>query len=152
MRKAIPNIWENAQIYSHIYEEAVSHIWLFNRSLLYFLIYEEQFVFVFISVRGEKGGTRYRRINWRGDGADFEPASMAAKTAWSLFLEILHEWEDRVRTGEGMTYRSPAPVLSFSGAQESIPSLVGPYDNPVWRSGPPGYIGWRNRFLGSLNV
>ncbi len=23
-----------------------------------------------------------------------------------------------------------------------------PYDNPVCRTGPPGYIGWRNRFLG----
>jgi hypothetical protein len=26
------------------------------------------------------------------------------------------------------------------------------YDNPLSRTGPPGNIGWRNRFLGSLNV
>ncbi len=33
--------------YLVIYEEAVSHIWLCNRSLLDFLIYEENFVFFF---------------------------------------------------------------------------------------------------------
>jgi hypothetical protein len=26
------------------------------------------------------------------------------------------------------------------------------YYNPTCRTGPPGYIGWRNRFLGSINV
>jgi hypothetical protein len=25
--------------------------------------------------------------------------------------------------------------------------LAGRYDYPIWRTGPPGYIGWRNRFL-----
>jgi hypothetical protein len=30
--------------------------------------------------------------------------------------------------------------------------LAGPNDNPILPTGPPGYIGWRNRFLGSLNV
>ncbi len=34
------------------------------------------------------------------------------------------------------------------GAQESIPSLAGREDNPICRTGPPGYIGWRNQFLG----
>ncbi len=31
---------------------------------------------------------------------------------------------------------------------------VGPvqYNNPFCRTGPPGYIGWRNRFLGSINI
>jgi hypothetical protein len=24
----------------------------------------------------------------------------------------------------------------------------GPVQNPICRTGPPGYIGWRNRFLG----
>jgi hypothetical protein len=24
----------------------------------------------------------------------------------------------------------------------------GPVRNPIYRTGPPGYIGWRNRFLG----
>ncbi len=32
---------------------------------------------------------------------------------------------------------------------ESIPSLAGRYDNSICRVGPPDYIGWRNRFLGS---
>jgi hypothetical protein len=25
--------------------------------------------------------------------------------------------------------------------------MAGRYDNPIFRTGPPGYIGWRNRFL-----
>jgi hypothetical protein len=37
-------------------------------------------------------------------------------------------------------------------SKESIPpglcSLAGRYDSPIWRTGPPGYIGRRNRFLG----
>ncbi len=28
------------------------------------------------------------------------------------------------------------------------PRLAGRYNNPNWGSGPPGYIGWRNQFLG----
>ncbi len=35
---------------SPIYEEAVSHIWLCNRSILNFLLYEENFLFFFNSV------------------------------------------------------------------------------------------------------
>ncbi len=31
-------------------------------------------------------------------------------------------------------------------------SMAGRYDNPVGRTVPPRYIGWRNRFLGSINV
>ncbi len=27
-------------------------------------------------------------------------------------------------------------------SQESIPSLAGQYDNPIWRTGPPDCIGW----------
>ncbi len=38
----------------------------------------------------------------------------------------------------------PVPFCpeTFLGAQESIPSLAGRYDNPLCRTGPPGYIGW----------
>ncbi len=39
-------------------------------------------------------------------------------------------------------------LLTIRGAQESIPSLAGQYDNPIFRTGPPSHIGWRNRFLG----
>ncbi len=49
--EGLPNIWGNAQIFSPIqYEEAVSHIWLCNRALLDFHIYEENIVFFLISV------------------------------------------------------------------------------------------------------
>jgi hypothetical protein len=40
--------------YFPIYEEAVSHIWLCNWSTLNFLIYEENFIFFFISVLCER--------------------------------------------------------------------------------------------------
>jgi hypothetical protein len=43
-------IYEEMRKYLVIYEEAVSHIWLCNRSLLDFLIYEDIFSFFFISV------------------------------------------------------------------------------------------------------
>ncbi len=36
--------------------------------------------------------------------------------------------------------------------RESIPSLAGRCENPICCTGPPGYIGWRNRFLGSIKV
>ncbi len=42
-------IYEKMRKYLVIYEEAVCHIWLCNRSLLVFLINEENFVFFFIS-------------------------------------------------------------------------------------------------------
>ncbi len=43
-------IYEEMRKYLVIYEEAVSQIWLCNRSHLNFLIYEENFIFFFIRV------------------------------------------------------------------------------------------------------
>ncbi len=43
--EGLPNIWGNAQKYLTIDEEAVSHMWICNCSLLKFLIYEEIFFF-----------------------------------------------------------------------------------------------------------
>ncbi len=31
--------------------------------------------------------------------------------------------------------------VTFLEAHESIPSLAGRYDNPIWRTRPPGLIG-----------
>jgi hypothetical protein len=43
----------------------------------------------------------------------------------------------------------PEPVfVDLFGDQESIPSMTGLYAIPICRTGPAGYIGWRNRFLG----
>jgi hypothetical protein len=39
---------------------------------------------------------------------------------------------------------------SLKGLQ--IRALAGRYNKYCYRTGPPGYRGWRNRFLGSLNV
>ncbi len=43
-------IYEEMRKYLRIYDEAVSHIWLCNCSILNFLIYEENLIFFFISV------------------------------------------------------------------------------------------------------
>jgi hypothetical protein len=43
-------IYEEMRKYLPIYEEAVSHIWPLQPLLLIFLIYEENFIFLFISV------------------------------------------------------------------------------------------------------
>ncbi len=63
-----------------------------------------------------------------------------------------------VRAGSGTIRIVPNPIhtalpsepvfVSFYGAQESISSLAGRYDNLICRTGPPGYIGWCYRFLG----
>ncbi len=42
-------LYEERRKYFPIYEEAVSHIWLCNCSILNFLIYEENLIFFFIS-------------------------------------------------------------------------------------------------------
>ncbi len=40
----------------------------------------------------------------------------------------------------------------FQGPRNRFLCLAGRYANPICRSRTPGYTGWRNRFLGSLNV
>ncbi len=44
--------YEEMRKYFPIYDEAVSHICLCNCSILNFLIYEENLIFIFISVSG----------------------------------------------------------------------------------------------------
>ncbi len=43
-------IYEELRKYFPVYEEAVSHLWLCDCSILNFLIYEEKFILFFISV------------------------------------------------------------------------------------------------------
>ncbi len=49
-------IYDEMHKYLHIYEEAVSHLWLCDCSILHFLIYEENLIFCFISVQLQIGG------------------------------------------------------------------------------------------------
>ncbi len=49
-------IYEEMRKYFPIYEEADSHVWLCNCSILNFLIYEENLIFLFISVIAEFWG------------------------------------------------------------------------------------------------
>jgi hypothetical protein len=46
-------IYEEMRKYLVIYTEAVSHNWLSTRSLLNFFIYEEKFLFFFVSAAAE---------------------------------------------------------------------------------------------------
>ncbi len=69
-------IYEEIRKYLVIYEDAVGHIWLCNRSHLNFLIYEENFLFFFISVVlcslptwGLWSRRQGRRQWWRGPGS-----------------------------------------------------------------------------------
>ncbi len=55
MRKGFV-IYEEMRKYFPIYEEAVSHIWLCNCSILNFLIYEDNLIFFFFSVTGKGVG------------------------------------------------------------------------------------------------
>ncbi len=47
-------IYEEMRKYFIIYEEAVSHTWLCTRSLMHFIIYEENFIFFFYQCMEEK--------------------------------------------------------------------------------------------------
>ncbi len=42
----------------------------------------------------------------------------------------------------------PEPEFLNLLRSPGIDSLVCLYHNPFWRTGPPGYIGWQNRFIG----
>jgi hypothetical protein len=58
----------------------------------------------------------------------------------------------RNRVGIGLSYRAARiHRLAVPGLLKSlkIPSLqAGRSDNLIWRTGPSGYMGWRNQFLG----
>ncbi len=45
-------IYEEMRKYLVLFKEAVSHIWLCNRSRMNFVLYEENLIFFFISVVG----------------------------------------------------------------------------------------------------
>jgi hypothetical protein len=44
---------------------------------------------------------------------------------------------------------APGQFLNLlRNSNSKIPSLASLYNNPILRTGPPGYIGWRYRLLG----
>jgi len=63
----------------------------------------------------------------------------------------LHLLQPTVLYWPGLFGSEPA-LVTFKGAKESIPGPAGQYDNPFCRTGPSALIGWRNRFLGTINV
>ncbi len=73
--------------YLAIYEEAVSHICLYNRSLLNFLIYEENFILFFISVHHSIADEGYTTV--AVSKQDFS----AGKLKYSaLFNNVFEAW------------------------------------------------------------
>jgi hypothetical protein len=76
-----------------------------------------------------------------------------AATAWSNHLL------ETIRTIRLYFARTSAPeektepvFLNLLRSPGINSQPAGRYDNPICRTGPPGYIGWWNRFLGSLNI
>ncbi len=78
-------IYEEMRTYFPIYEEAVSHIWLCNCSILNFLIYEENLIFLFISVYSPSAGY----IWWRNYGVNNKPTSPCSPNTHRYFSRIL---------------------------------------------------------------
>ncbi len=72
-------------------------------------------------------------------------------TVWALSCTPLHLLQPTVLYWPGLFGSEPA-LVTFKGAKESIPGPAGQYDNPFCRTGPSALIGWRNRFLGTINV
>ncbi len=76
MEQLQSHIWGRASY--NIWENAVSHIWLCNCSLLNFLIYEEKFLYFFISVQHDSKPHLYRKTEL-----------CAGCKQWSNYKEIL---------------------------------------------------------------
>jgi hypothetical protein len=55
------------------------------------------------------------------------------------------------RVADLFTWRTE-PVFVDLLRRPGIDSQPAGYDNSIFRTGPPGYKGWRNRFPGSTNV
>ncbi len=71
---------------------------------------------------------------------------MRRKQSW------LEKWT-RARASKRIRSLGIDSMESIPPAADSLCSLEGRYDKYGYRTtGPPGCIGWRNRFLGSLNV
>ncbi len=91
------NIWGNALKYLPKYEEAVSHIWLCNCSTLNFLIYEENFILFFISVRRTVMGVEPKRKEpWVRLCFSFSLFYCAVSTEWFV-SGCWHAGDDKSR-------------------------------------------------------
>ncbi len=80
------------------------------------------------------------------------PPSMAVGAAFSwLYLVLCHQttFLRLPSCTQRVHCTKPEPVFVDLLRRPGIDSLPGgPVRNPICRTGPPGYIGWRNRFLG----
>ncbi len=87
-------IYDEMRKYFTIYEEAVSRIWLCHRSLLNFLIYEENLLFFFISAIDFH--EQVNRI--RGPRTNFTVSPRPSNSLhqfWKLYWGELEQWTDR---------------------------------------------------------
>jgi hypothetical protein len=83
--------------YLTIYEETVSHLWLCNCSILNFLIYEENYIFFFISVFTE--GREYGRLVLYRWGTVLPARSFSA-----LLLKTVNPRWDSRRTSDSIEW------------------------------------------------
>jgi hypothetical protein len=59
------------------------------------------------------------------------------RTEWFYCASAETRWRPGVIGGQS----GQEPVfVDLLGAQESIPSMAGRYDKPIFRTGPPGYM------------
>ncbi len=90
---------------------------------------------------------------------------MAVRWTWARICKPLRDprnhfpaWKNRflgISSWAPWTFTNTGSVPKFinvEGARESIPRNQFRYVKESYRTGSPGYIGWKNRFLGSLNV
>jgi hypothetical protein len=64
-------------------------------------------------------------------------------------IGLVPVYSNRLRIQQNTRARICRP---FKEPRNRFPALRAGNDNPICRAGPPGYIGWRNRFLGAINV
>jgi hypothetical protein len=71
-------------------------------------------------------------------------------TALEYSTRVVQEGGRRCKksTLNDLVHLTPLRIPLMNPPQETILSLAGLYDNPIFRTGPPSYIGWRNRILG----
>jgi hypothetical protein len=94
--------------YFPTYEEAVSHIWICNCSILNFLIYEENLIFFFISVDDLSDKSQTRHVLYLGHRGNFWGIK---HWYWGELLEASNHWTEQSR------------IISITGRKQCFGSI-----------------------------
>ncbi len=105
-------IYEEVRKYLAVYEEANSHIWLCNRSLLNFLIFEENLIIFFISARCSR---QFRYLF--SSNRIFSTVSLEnASSRWRIVIIPLYIFDTDVELCTLSFSQSYPPVTVYSNA------------------------------------